>query len=151
MELSRIRREGRRQRRRDAGGEECITAWQHGNRKAWLIIHHFNTNWVFACVIPLHFVCVCVCDVLGLHDVMFVHALYVCIQCVCISICTYAFSSISVCMSVPLFEFVFDRCTYWQGFKEVFLPHLSLICPAEYRELLKGYYTAEPRPSQWPH
>lgn len=97
------------------GGREYFTvaAWEH---KALLSIHHFNTNWVFACVLPLNVVCECV----WLYKRMFVH----------------------------VFEFVFDRCTYWQRFKEVFLLRLSLICPAGYRALFKGYYTADLWPSQ---
>lgn len=90
------------------------------------------------CVIDLY-----VCGVLGLYDLMFpsvclcaIHLyLWICIR---VCVCAYALVCIYVCVRA---------CACWQGFKEMFLLRPSLICPAEYRELLKGYYTTEPRPS----
>lgn len=71
---------------------------------------------------------VCTCSVWVCAPLQYVcMLLYLCI-CVCMWVCVRA-------------------STYWQGFKEMFLLRLSLICPAEYKELLKGYYTAEPWPS----
>ena len=88
--------------------------------------------------------CVDVCAVLSLCDLMFVP-----VVCVCVYMPRYSMSGsfcigASACMCVNL---CVRASTYWQGFKKMFLLRLSLICPAEYRELLKGYYTAEPRPS----
>lgn len=57
---------------------------------------------------------------------------HVCAYAVCLpTVCLGAFLSVLVCVC----EFVFDRCTHWQGFKEVLLLCLSLACPVEYREL----------------
>lgn len=98
---------------------------QHGNKKHCLsitILIQATAVWmsVCMCVIIDFFVGV---RVMSLVCMTFFLSLYPCI-------CAYAF----VNQRVPAFAFV-CACTYWQGFKETFSLHLSLICPAEYREL----------------
>lgn len=98
---------------------------QHGNKKHCLsitILIQATAVWMSVCMCVIIDFCVCACDVLGMYDFFSQSlSLYLCI-CFCESAC------------VPAFAFV-CACTYWQGFKEMFSLHLSLICPAEYREL----------------
>lgn len=123
----RKRREGRGERQWSgtAGAEEeCITgpAWE---QKTLLIYNYFDTG--YYCLDECLHVCyhwfLCVCVWCPWYVWLFSQSLslYLCI-CFCESAC------------VPAFAFV-CACTYWQGFKETFSLHLSLICPAEYREL----------------
>lgn len=93
--------------------------------KTLLIYNYFDTG--YYCLDECLHVCyhwfLCVCVWCPWYVWLFSQSLslYLCI-CFCESAC------------VPAFAFV-CACTYWQGFKETFSLHLSLICPAEYREL----------------
>ncbi len=138
--------------KKDAGGEDYYSASMRTRTTA--IIYHFNANYNclkecwHLCVCVCLRVCVCACVWCGVWVIWCFHSsfmsLYYISACVCTSAFACPFVNLRVCSRLILCVHV---CTYLWGFKEMFSLPLSLICPAEYKELLKGYYTA---PNQGP-